>query len=63
MAYEELIRQRYLEQTTERFADDAEIYIAILAEENGYVNLTQIEGNIIKAGQAVMPASVTASIT
>ena len=35
-------------------SDDVEIYIATLAEENGYVNLTLIEGNIIKAGQAVM---------
>ena len=41
-------------------SDDAEIYIAILAEENGYVNLTQVEGNIIKAGQAVMLKAASA---
>ena len=41
-------------------SDDVEIYIATLAEENGYVNLTQIEGNIIKAGQAVMLKAASA---
>ena len=41
-------------------SDDVEIYIATLAEENGYVNLTQIEGNIIKAGQAVMLKATSA---
>ena len=41
-------------------SDDAEIYIATLAEENGYVNLTQVEGNIIKAGQAVMLKAASA---
>ena len=39
---------------------DVEIYIATLAEENGYVNLTQVEGNIIKAGQAVMLKATSA---
>ena len=39
---------------------DVEIYIATLAEENGYVNLTQVEGNIIKAGQAVMLKAASA---
>ena len=39
---------------------DVEIYIATLAEENDYVNLTQIEGNIIKAGQAVMLKAASA---
>ena len=41
-------------------SDDVEIYIATLAEENGYVNLTQVEGNIIKAGQAVMLKAASA---
>ena len=41
-------------------SDDVEIYIATLAEENEYVNLTQIEGNIIKAGQAVMLKATSA---
>ena len=41
-------------------SEDVEIYIATLAEENGYVNLTQIEGNIIKAGQAVMLKATSA---
>ena len=41
-------------------SDDVEIYIATLAEENGYVNLTQVEGNIIKAGQAVMLKATSA---
>ena len=31
-----------------------EIYIATLSEDNAFVNLTLIDGNIIKAGQAVM---------
>ncbi len=41
-------------------SEDVEIYIATLAEENGYVNLTQVEGNIIKAGQAVMLKAASA---
>ena len=41
-------------------SEDVEIYIATLADENGYVNLTQIEGNIIKAGQAVMLKAASA---
>jgi len=41
-------------------SEDVEIYIATLSEENGYVNLTQVEGNIIKAGQAVMLKAASA---
>ena len=41
-------------------SEDVEIYIATLSEENDYVNLTQIEGNIIKAGQAVMLKATSA---
>lgn len=31
-----------------------EIYIATLSSDNAYVNLTKVEGSVIKAGQAVM---------
>ena len=45
---------------TKIISEDVEIYIATLAEENGYVNLTLVEGNIIKAGQAVMLKAASA---
>lgn len=50
VAYEELIRQRYLEQTTERFADDAEIYAVVTAYYGIPKSVSKKKAQAMRAG-------------